>query len=140
MNIVEAMEHVQNIIIGILEESGFISGNGLSEDQIKAEKEPIFYMMNVPTSAGSSRSMYIVWDYGPIGNIYGDGQAIEFSYVANITFYSNNPGLFGNLKKLVSGFETKGHDIKFQRGYYDTTYQRYVFELTVSHIVYIPGE
>jgi hypothetical protein len=139
MNIIEAMEQVKNIISGILVESGFISGDGLTEEQIKAEKKPIFYMMNVPTSVGSQKSKYIVWDFGPIGNIYGDGQAIQFSYKANITFYSNDPAFFIDLKQLVSGFVEKDNDINLQRGYFDTTYQRYVFEFAASHVVYIPG-
>jgi len=139
MNIIEAMEQVKNIVTGILEESGFVSGDGMTEDQIKAEKKPIFYMMNVPTSVGSSRSNYIVWDFGPIGNIYGDGQAVQFSYKANITFYTNDPMFFNHLKQLVSGFVDKDNDINLQRGYFDTTYQRYVFEFTASHVVYIPG-
>ncbi len=140
MNVIEAMEHVKNIISSILVESGFVSGDGLTEDQIKSEKKPIFYMMNVPTSIGSSKTMYIVWDFGPIDNIYGDGHAIQFSYNANITFFSNNPGLFEQLKQLVSGFEINDNDIKLQRGFYDTTFQRYVFEFSVSQVVYIPGE
>lgn len=140
MNVIEAMEIVKNLISTVLVDSGFISGTGLSEDEIKAEKKPIFYMMNNPTAAGSQKQRYIVWDYGPIGNIYGDGKAIEFNYKANITFYSNHPDLFTYLKQLVSGFENTNHDITLQRAYFDTTYQMYIFELSVSRMVSTDGE
>lgn len=139
MNVIEAMEQVKSIVSSILVSSGFVNGDGLTEDQIKSEKEPIFYMMNVPTSVGSSRASYIVWDFGNINNIYGDGKAVQFSYNVNITYYSNNPNLFGYLKQLVSGFEEEEIDTRLQRAYYDATYQRFVFEMAVSDIVYITG-
>ncbi len=140
MNVVEAMEVVKNLITTVLTDSGFVSGTGLSEDAIKAETKPIFYMMNVPTATGSSKSRYIVWDYGPIGNIYGDGKAVQFTYRANVTFYSNHPDLFTYLKQLVSGFEDDDHDVTLQRAYFDTTFQMFVFELSVSRLVYVNGE
>ena len=140
MNVIEAMEVVNNLISDVLTDSGFVSGLGLTEDEIKAETEPMFYMMNNPTAAGSSKPRYIVWDYGPIGNTYGDGKAVEFNYRANITFYSNHPDVFTYLKKLVSGFEDTDHDITLQRAYFDTQLQVYVYEFTVSRMVYINGD
>lgn len=140
MYAMEAVIAAKASIREVLENSGCIIGDNLSQSQIETAIKPIFWENIVSNKAAASQSVYFTYkivDVTPIS--WGDGKIQGRSVIANITANSNC-NIDELLVKINKEFVEKEWMFEFSNQEYDSNTKMNVISFNIKAKLYLNEE
>lgn len=131
MIIIETMFTALADIKRILLASGVIDGQTLSPEQLKAEKNPIFWSTQVTSNEAGSKEIYLVYNLGQCKpNSYGDGKQISAEVTAYIDVYTNK--LRSNLADILNEIANQ-----FTENHWSFELSKYAFDGHITNYQFL---
>lgn len=136
MKLYKARQLVRKRVAYLLSNALLIDGATLNITQLKNENKPIFWYISSRNIEASSKEVYVVYNITSLDpNEYGDGEALLYNTIVDITIFSRRENIDELLKKINNAFDNDKWFLQFVSDNYNVSDNVFVCSLKAYNVI-----
>ena len=117
--------------------AGFKDGISLSNEEIKAETDPMFWFLQLTNKDASDKKMYLTYGINSMDQtVHGDGVTLGRKAITTVTLYSRSKNVATQFEALNRILLEKYLNFELDSIIYNSTEQMYGYSFRVEMYIY----